>query len=86
MPATHSLLRSRVTRSKLRFESGSAVTEEVYECIFMEQSTLRWVGGARFFGSSAKSILSRFLGLRRLVLREVKTYSGNFLYDLLEFT
>ena len=75
MPPTHSLLRSRVTRVPSRFESGSLVTEETFECIFMEQSTLRWIGGAQFFGFSARTILQRFLGLRYQIVREAENYS-----------
>ena len=74
MPTTYSLLRSRVTRAPARFESGSLVTEETFECVFMEKSTLRWVGGARFFGYSVKSVLRRFLVLRGQVIREAGSY------------
>ena len=75
MAPSHSLLRSRVTRSGLRFESSSAVTEEVFECIFTEQSSICWVGGVKFFGHSVKSILTRYLGLRSFVIQEARSYS-----------
>ena len=78
MAVTHSLLRSRVTRAPIRFESSSAVTEEVLECIFMERGTLRRIGASEEFGDSVKCILGHFLVLRHQILREVQSYLGNF--------
>ena len=80
MAVTHSLLRSRVTRSSLRFESSSAVTEEVFECIFMEKGTLRRRGASEEFGDAAMCILKRFLVLRHQIMREVQSYLGNYLF------
>ena len=78
MAPSYSILRSRVTRSDLRFESGSTVSEEVFECNFTEKSTLCWVDGAHFFGAGVIKVLRRYLGLRDFILREAKARSGKF--------
>ena len=76
MAVTHSLLRSRVTRAPIRFESSTAVTEEVFECIFMEKGTLRRIGASGEFGESVKIILEHFFVLRYQIIREVQSYLG----------
>ena len=80
MAVTHSLLRSRVTRAPVRFESSSAVTEEVFECIFMEKGTLRRIGAARDFGDSVMNVLEHFLVLRYQIIREIQSYLGKKLF------
>ena len=78
MAPSYSILRSRVTRSDLRFESGSTVSEEVFECNFVERSAFCWVNGANFFGAGVIKVLRRYLGLRDFILREARVHSGKF--------
>ena len=78
MPFTYGLLRSRVNQGEPRFESSSLVTEEIFECNFMEKGTIRRIAVSREFGNDVKRILGRYLCLRSQIRRELSTFQGNY--------
>lgn len=81
MPFTHGLLRSRVNRDDPRFESSSLVTEEIFECNFMEKGTIRRIATSREFGTDVKRILGRYLCLRSQIRRELTSSQGNHVFE-----
>ena len=76
MVPSHGLLRSRVNRQQIRFESSSLVSEMVFECCSSELGTLRDLRSTDEMGRSCMKAIQKYFILPEALLGEMQMCQG----------